>query len=231
LALQHYALSFGLSGGISYPGTTPSPLPSKIYFSAEKGDVLYFTLKEGWNAGIQQLIYACMRVHPGESGFRSVKRLAAHESLFVRRGKGSVELNIRYFWECVKSKFTGLEEVLFVESGEDALVAFEERNTASKEKEEGGLQINGLCYADDEFGVGNWEKERFEEKVERFVRSLEGETGWVAPRWRVVMHGRESRESKFEGMVIERQMRKEKEEALARNMRELFGHEDVSNAF
>jgi hypothetical protein len=59
------------------------------------------------------------------------------------------------------------------------------------------------------------------------VACVEGESpGWVAPRWRVV-GCRKGEEGHVE---VEMRRRKEEGEGLARRMRELFGHECVSNA-
>ena len=75
--------------------------------------------------------------------------------------------------------------------------------------------MEGICYAD------CWREERFADKVQRVVSSLEKETEWVAPKWRVITGQQERWELS----------RKEMEEALVEKMREVFGHEDVSNAF
>lgn len=175
--------------------------------------------------GMRGLVNACMMVHPGSSGFGIVRRVAVHRGLFAG-GKGSAEVNLRTFWERVRGKFGGCEEVVFVERGEDALLAGEEREWQGERETQ--MQMEGICYADDGLGPGCWEEERFEEKIERVVRSLERESGWVAPRWRVVTP---QIATQLDGVVGERQTMKEKEEALVVKMRQMFGHENVSNAF
>jgi hypothetical protein len=146
-------------------------------------------------------------------------------------------MRLRLFWERVLGKFVGVEEVLFVERGEDALGAFEgeaegvEAGVGRIEEHSWGRsQMEGVCYADDGLGFNCWEEESLEEKVERVVRSVEAECGLVAPRWRVLGPQEESLGARMEEIVIDRQRRKEKEEALVRQMRELFGHEDILNA-
>jgi hypothetical protein len=248
LALQHYSLAFGLSGGIACPGARPGSLPSKIYFSAARGDVLFFGEHGGGNGNaraceggqerLQDFVNACMMVHPGASGFGQVTRLAVQKGFFTSpagTAKGVSEMRLRLFWERVLGKFVGVEEVLFVERGEDALGAFEgeaehmEADVRIEERSWGRSQMEGVCYADDGLGFNCWE-ESLEEKVERVVRSVEAECGLVAPRWRVLGPQEESLGARMEEIVIDRQRRKEKEEALVRQMRELFGHEDISNA-
>jgi hypothetical protein len=256
LALQHYSLAFGLSGGLAWPGARPGSLPSKIYFSAARRDVLFFGRKRngehggggngngngcgGGQDGLQDFVNACMMVHPGASGFGQVTRLAVPKGLFTSpagTAKGVSEMRLRLFWERVLGKFVGVEEVLFVERGEDALGAFEgeaegvEAGVGRIEEHSWGRsQMEGVCYADDGLGFNCWEEESLEEKVERVVRSVEAECGLVAPRWRVLGPQEESLGARMEEIVIDRQRRKEKEEALVRQMRELFGHEDILNA-
>jgi hypothetical protein len=190
--------------------------------------VLFFGEKEGWNAGLKALVNAAMMVLPSE--LAKVRVLAVSEGLFLSAGqnKGGAEMNLRCFWERVQRRFTGLEEVLFVGRGEDPSVALEERRCESEVQVE--AQMEGLCYADDELGFGCWEEERFEEKIERVVKDLEKESGWVAPQWRVLGRQTESSDMRIAGFVIELQKRKEKEDILVRKMREMFGHEEVSNA-
>jgi hypothetical protein len=175
-----------------------------------------------------------MMVHPGASGFGKVRRVAVHRSLFTGSGGGGngkegVEANLGWFWERIKGKFTGVEEVVFVERGEDALVVGEGKEgwgvQGWRVECESCVTLEGVGYGDEGQDVECWEEERFEVKVERVVRGLERETGWVAPRWRVL--GRQC-ETQLEG---ERQATKEKEDALVIKMREMFGHEDVSNTF
>ncbi|KAE9378781.1 hypothetical protein N431DRAFT_327530 [Stipitochalara longipes BDJ] len=243
LALQHYTLSFGLPGGISFPGSRPSTLPCKIYFSAKRGDVLFFGLPNQGSGGGEEgqermtaFVRACTMVHPGSSGFGIVKRMAVQKALFTGRGgKGVSEMQLRLFWERIRGKFGGLQELVFVEREEDALGGFESEVEdctvgTGRREEWGRCGMEGICYADDGVGFSCWGEERFEDKVERVVRSLEAECGWVAPRWRVLGPQVEDLNTRMEGMVIDRQTRKEKEEVLVRQMRVLFGHENVSNA-
>ena len=167
-------------------------------------------------------------VHPESSGFGSVKRLAVQKALFTgSAGKGVTEMNLRKFWERVRSKFTGVEEVVFVERGEDALGYFEGGVEGDWEVEE----MRGICCAGGGIGVECWEEERLEEKVERVMRGLESEKGWSAPRWEVLGHRLESLDVRMEGLVIDKQVKKAREEALVAQMRDMFGHEEVSNAF
>jgi hypothetical protein len=184
--------------------------------------------------GMKDFLNACMMVHPGPSGFGTVRRLAVQKSLFEARGraaKGVSEMQLRLFWERVMGKFTGVEEVLFVEDGEDALSYFEEEDVRRIEEHSWRRsEMEGVCYADDELGFNCWEEECLEEKVERVVQSVQAERGWAAPRWRVLQPQEESLDSRIEGIVIDRQRRRAKEEVLVRQMRSLFGHEDVSNA-
>ena len=193
----------------------------------------------GGQDGLQDFVNACMMVHPGASGFGQVTRLAVQKGLFTSpagTAKGVSEMRLRLFWERVLGKFVGVEEVLFVERGEDALGAFEgeaegvEADVRIEEHEWERSQMEGVCYADDGLGFNCWEEESLEEKVERVVRSVEAECGLVAPRWRVLGPQEESLGAQMEEVVIDRQRRKEKEEALVRQMRELFGHEDILNA-
>jgi hypothetical protein len=145
-------------------------------------------------------------------------------------------MQLRLFWERVLGKFIGVEEVLFVERGEDALGAFEgeaedmEADVRIEQHSWGRSEMERVCYADDGLGFNCWEEESLEEKMERVVRSVEAERGLVAPRWRVLGPQEESLGARMEEIVIDMQRRKEKEESLVRQMRELFGHEDISNA-
>jgi hypothetical protein len=176
-------------------------------------------------------VNACFMVRPGSLGFGSVKKLAVQKGLFNGgAGKGVSEMQLRQLWERVMRKFEGVEEVIFVERGEDALVKVQIED--GEEPEWGGSrreldmqgQMEGVCYADDELRLSYWEEETFEEKVERVVRSVEAECGWVAPRWRVLEPRKESVDRGRDDQT------REKEEALVRQMRELFGHENISNA-
>ena len=180
-------------------------------------------------------------VHPGSSGFGSVRRLAVQKGLFEgRAGKGVSEMQLRLFWERVRGKFAGVEEVVFVEGKSEALCAFEGMEEREREldsdleldvvRREWRNRMEGICFADEGLGFRCWEEERFEDKVERVVRSLEAECGWVAPRWRVVGPREDSLDTRMEGMVISMQTRKDREEMLVKQMRGLFGHENISNA-
>jgi hypothetical protein len=193
----------------------------------------------GGQEGLQDFVNACMMVHPGSSGFAQVKRLAVQKGLFTSRAgtaKGVSEMRLRLFWERVLGKFSGVEEVLFVERGEDALGAFEgeaedvDIDVDMRRIEDHSWGRSQMEGADDGLGFNCWEEESLEEKVERVVRSVEAECGLVAPRWRVLGPQEESLGARMEEIVIDRQRRKEKEEALVRQMRELFGHEDILNA-
>ncbi|PMD36902.1 hypothetical protein L207DRAFT_569047 [Hyaloscypha variabilis F] len=231
LALQHYSLSFGLPGGISSPGSRPSTLPCKMYFSAERGDVLFFGVRGQERERMAEFVQACTMVHPGASGFGRVRRLAVEKELFMGRGgKGVSEMQLRLFWERVMGKFRELEELVFVEAGEDALGAFEREDVEAEVGLRGRNQMEDVCFTDDGMEFRCWGEERFEDKVERVVRSLETECGWVAPRWRVLGPQVGDLDTRMEGMIIGRQTRMEQEERLVRQMRGLFGHEGVSNA-
>ncbi len=191
--------------------------------------MLYFPEKEGLNAGIKAFVNVAMMVVPSE--LKKVRRLAVSEGLFLKEGmnKGGAEMNLTYFWERVQRKFTGLEEILFVGKGEDPSVVLEEKDLMG---EDGGeVLMERLCYADDRLGLSCWEEERFEEKVERVVKGLEKESGWVAPKWRVLGRQQQRWDMRIEAVVVELQARKEREASLVRKMREMFGHEDVSNFF
>jgi hypothetical protein len=137
-------------------------------------------------------------------------------------GGKTTALLLHIFWERIRRTFTSVQEIVFVECAEDALFAFE-GNGERAEREEG----EGICWLGDELGVWCWERERFGGMVRRVVGCVEGEfPEWVAPRWRVVGCGKG-----VEGRVeVEMRRRKEEEEGLVRRMRELFGHEAVSNA-
>jgi hypothetical protein len=189
--------------------------------------------------GLQDFVNACMMVHPGSSGFGQVTRLAVQKGLFTPRAgaaKGVSEMQLRLFWERVMGKFIGVEEVLFVERGEDTLGAFEgeaedmEADVRIEQHSWGRSEMERVCYADGGLGFNCWEEESLEEKVERVVRSVEAERGLVAPRWRVLGPQEEGLSARMEEILIDMQRRKEKEESLVRQMRELFGHEDISNA-
>jgi hypothetical protein len=205
-------------------------LENKIYFSPQRNDILFFGLsphhsthhqhQKSQQEAIKSFLNACVLVSPSSTGFGCVKRLAVQKGLFTSGGRGggkATELLLRIFWDRVRKTFTSVEEVVFVECGEDALFAFE-GNGGREEREEGWIG-EGVCWPGDELGVWCWEMERFGEMVGRVVGCVEGEWGWVAPRWRVV----ESRKGEVE-------MGRRKEEGLVRRMRELFGHEAVSNA-
>jgi len=119
--------------------------------------------------------------------------------------------------------------VVFVERGVDALGVGGEGGECwgVRGGREVEVRVEGLRSADEGRDLECWEEEGFEEKVERVVRSLERETGWVAPRWRVLEPRRDPQLSEVRK---ELQTSKKKEEALVVKMREMFGHEDFSNA-
>jgi hypothetical protein len=264
LALSYYTLSFGLSGSISTsPSLDPTISPSsslenKIYFAPARNDILFFGLpthhathQQNQQEAIKSFLHACTLVSPTSTGFGTVKRLAVQKSLFTSpstpypspswiegggAGGKTTTLHLRIFWERIRRSFTSVEEVLFVDNPSDALVAFNENDSAfDRNGDEGDGWIGqgsgkseGLCWPGDELGVWCWERERFGGMVGRVVGCVEGEWGWgwVAPRWRVVgcRMGEEGRGE------VEVEARRRKEEGLVRRMRELFGHEGVSNA-
>jgi hypothetical protein len=257
LALSYYTLSFGLAGSISTSFPNPNPpissppsLENKIYFSPQRNDILFFGLPahhsslsqphqhqhQNHQEAIKSFVNACLLVSPSPTGFSCVTRLAVQKSLFTSPspsgpvGGKTTALLLHIFWERIRRTFTSVEEVVFVECAEDALLAF----SSPLERKEMGEMVEGsdwigegegICWLGDELGVWCWERERFGGMVGRVVASVEGESpGWVAPRWRVVgcRRGKEGE--------VDVEARRRKEEGLVRRMRELFGHEGVSNA-
>lgn len=234
-----------------------STLENKIYFSPQRNDILFFGLplsthhstlspshqphknvQQQQQEAIKSFLNACTLVSHTSTGFGSVKRLAVPKSLFASppasspgaRGKPT-SLHLRIFWERIRRTFTSVEEVLFVERAEDALPAFAFNGTGfafegnvDREVWIGNGKGEGLCWPGDELGVWCWDRVRFGAMVGRVVGCVERECAWVAPRWRVV--GCRMRE---EGRG-EVEARRSKEERLVRMMRELFGHEGISNA-
>jgi len=195
--------------------------------------VLFFGVPKGGES-IAPFVQACTMVHPGLSGFAQVRRLAVQKDLFAGRGgKGVSEMQLRLFWERVRGKFLGVEELVFVEGEAKVIDAFEgilREEVGVREREGWTRSEMEVCFMDERLGFRCWEEERFEDKVQRVVRSLEAECGWVAPRWRVVGPREDSLDTRMEGLVIGAQTMKEKEEMLVRQMRGLFGHEDISNS-
>lgn len=201
--------------------------------------MLFFGAKEnrggnggGENEGMKAFVNACMMVQPGASGFGQVRRLAVQKGVFTANGKGVSEMQLMLFWERVRRKFGGVQEVVFVERGSDALGAFKGESEGESECEDIGRgrgEMEDICYADDGLGFNRWE-ESFEEKVERVVGSVKAECGWSAPRWRVLGPQQQGLDTRMKSMAIDRRTRKEKEEMLVRQMRDMFGHEDISNA-
>ncbi|KAH8663587.1 hypothetical protein BGZ60DRAFT_432727 [Tricladium varicosporioides] len=129
LALQTYSLAFNLAH-----------CEKKVFFNfgrdrnsdqygfanayGERGgygdsDVMYFGEKgEGYMAAFRHFVSSICLIIPTE--LAKVRRLAVHEALFVglrdgERANFSVTGScLRQFWEYVRTKFTGLEEVTFL---------------------------------------------------------------------------------------------------------------------
>jgi len=135
-----------------------------------------------------------------------IRRLAVHVGLFVEdcgsevvegsRSKSAASDSAEYrrlkdFWEYVRSKFYGVEEVLFVCAGGEDNV-FSDLHTKctgvmENKLDEGyvqaitdGKDMSGLC------------DETFQEKAERVLRTLQSQRvrgspdAWKVPRWCVV---------------------------------------------
>ncbi|KAL2074902.1 hypothetical protein VTL71DRAFT_8682 [Oculimacula yallundae] len=175
-------------------------------------DILYFPSLPGYNASWNNFTAIHTLTRP--SSLRRTKRLAVSEDAFLEEEKkrwsrrqvdsgtgigivGKVDgsdsecrtdgvtiKNLKVFWDVVKRKFKGVEEVWILGAGAE----------------------NGVLMADfDGFdSFQNWPNTRFGEsaaknmgrmsrnrrlsfegKVEKAVEVLEDETGWTAPRWRI----------------------------------------------
>jgi hypothetical protein len=113
-----------------------------------------------------------------------VRRLAVHEALF-RRGNGAssspnaMATYVREFWEYVRKKFRGVEEVVVLVDG----------------REGGKHREDVMTWLEDDLGCVSGGKSivEIESPVERLVEGLgaglrvvEEKNGWKAPRWDVL---------------------------------------------
>ncbi|XMA08534.1 hypothetical protein WAI453_001325 [Rhynchosporium graminicola] len=105
----------------------------------------------------------------------------------VRGGRidGVTGKNLGIFWDVVMRKFTCVEEVWILGGGMEG-----QGQIPGEDIERcGGSDVSGSLESfDDEREVRLLRKRRlsFQVKVERAVRTLEEESGWIAPRWRIV---------------------------------------------
>jgi len=140
-----------------------------------------------------------------------------------REGKGGIDAitlsNLSEFWDVVRRKFSGVEEVWIVGEGMEERVlegdvddckgnpwgrSFDERSRERRSGDGNGIgNGNGNDNANGNANGTMMTRERrmsFESKIERAVSQLAQETGWKAPKWRYL--GREDEEelsySRFE---------------------------------
>jgi hypothetical protein len=117
LALSHYQLSFALM----------HTLP-KIFFNP-RSDILYFGFRDGYMGSFKHFVNAVTLVERAELG--RVRRLAVSEGLFVGLGNTSC---LRQFWEYVRVKFTGVEEVIVVVEQQNTLPVIELQESKERVK-------------------------------------------------------------------------------------------------
>ncbi|PVH74058.1 hypothetical protein DL98DRAFT_519534 [Cadophora sp. DSE1049] len=104
-------------------------------------------------------------------------------------GKGGIDAitvsNVADFWDVVRRKFQGLEEVWIVGDGTEGRL-FEEANMDVCESSRGHTFDERDCERrdGDKNGMTRERRMSFKGKIERAVSRLEEETGWTAPRWR-----------------------------------------------
>ncbi|KAH6701952.1 hypothetical protein BKA61DRAFT_199926 [Leptodontidium sp. MPI-SDFR-AT-0119] len=133
-------------------------------------------------------------VEVGSSRDRCEKGVGGGVVLGVGRGEGGIDgvtvRNLEGFWDVVRRKFGGLEEVWILSAGMEGRVLDEEIDG-------GGWRLDRVFDGSDVGGGGDMTRKRrmsFEEKVERAVKILEDETGWAAPSWRILGCGGEERD-------------------------------------
>lgn len=200
LALDHYALFFPLSG---------SNLPGNIYFDPCQ-DTIYFPSIPGYLTSFKNFTHIHTLADPAH--LLRVQRLAVHEDLFLeeektrwrdlsfgREGLGDFETGIRRrrsgdvgagvdgvtmrcledFWDAVRRKFGGVEEVWILGDGMERRVLDGDDEVLEEESRGSGDKHDGTSLPKNR-------RDSFRAKVERTVNTLEAETGWVAPRWRIL---------------------------------------------
>jgi hypothetical protein len=173
---RYYALSFNL------PYFKPM-----IWFNPQQ-DILYFPPKEGWLGSWNHFVNALAMTAPSELGL--VRRLAVNEALFGGlRGSSSPNVmarRVREFWEYVRRRFSGVEEVVVLVD-EDADAEGRDEDVRVWMESVLGCVLRGK----DEMEVGSRE-EKLLDSLEKGLRFVEQRNGWVAPRWdalKVPRHG------------------------------------------
>ncbi|TAQ83570.1 hypothetical protein B7494_g8105 [Chlorociboria aeruginascens] len=150
--LKHYSLSFNLPHA-----------PEKIFFDPSV-DILYFGEREEGLESFKQFSNTVAMVSAGE--LSKVRRLAVSEHLFwgIDGLDGSTSVSqTKEFWESVRRKFDGLEEILFVltmKTTRDNMQQFREKRLGQDELLKARV-LDGL----DSAGKGQ---------------------SWTAPSWKVV---------------------------------------------
>lgn len=121
-----------------------------------------------------------------------------------RIGKGGIDAitlsNLSEFWDVVRRKFWGVEEVWIVGEGMERKVLegdmddCEEGSWRRAFDEKGCERRRGDGYGDRN-GMTRQRRMSFKAKIEGAVRRLEEATGWIAPKWRYL--GCEAEEDDF----------------------------------
>ena len=140
-------------------------------------DVLYFPTKEGWLGSWNDFVTAVMMMEPRVSGM--VKRLAVSEALF-QSVKGATSgptvraTRLHEFWEYVRRKFAGVEEIVILLDGDETRK--DEEGEVVIERMEGALgSMRGTS-------VG-LPVEGLPEGLKEGLVSVEDKDGWTSPKW------------------------------------------------
>jgi hypothetical protein len=204
LAAVHYNLSFNLAG-------PPGSFQPKVWFDTSC-DVLFFDHVDGdFLLGFKNFLHCLMVVDRQE--LAKVKRLAVHIGLFnndfggglMKHGRpGSTAASLaefrrlKEFWDYVKTKFCGVEEVFFVCAGGEENIFSDQCKAPVDELEVQEEEEMGQCrvirdgqkktFIWDYTGLG----ERFETKLRRAAKAIqsqskgEGLEEWTIPQWWVI---------------------------------------------
>jgi hypothetical protein len=172
LALCHYRLSFALM-----------QTPPKIFFSP-CDDILYFGYRAGYQASFKHFVNAIGLIEKHELG--QVRRLAVHEGLFLDVGNGGrnnptiTAIRLQEFWNDVRLKFAGMEEVI---------VVVNQANTFPDTRVHGPRASGERSNWQDQVknSSGDAVEENLSWKIARAVEKVEQEYGWKAPRWTVML--------------------------------------------
>jgi len=168
--MKKYKLSFGLQYG-----------RDKIFFDGV-GDVLYFGTGgiDAW----KQFLFVGDMVVRGER--EKVRRLAVHEDVLGRTSDYMGMTRLNDFWECVRKKFEGVEEVVILRG---KLAEYQMPGNSNETlpslpppEMETESYITHLKYF-------MRDSVRLESRLETALEYVARGTGWSVPKWDVMTPG------------------------------------------